>query len=103
MTPAIVNIATRPDLVPVVAGWLFEAFWRQEGHGLAEVVAALEQSVPVGMPQSFVLLAGGEAARRRGRLVLWRMTWISGRICRRGWRECLSPRRIGAGDMRRCW
>jgi predicted N-acetyltransferase YhbS len=62
ITPAIVNIAVRPDLVPVVAGWLFEAFWRQEGHELAEVVDALRQSAPAGMPQSFVLIAGGEAA-----------------------------------------
>ncbi len=51
-----------PDLVPVVARWLFEAFWRQEGHELAEVIDALGQSAPAGMPQSFVLTAGGEAA-----------------------------------------
>jgi len=62
MPPAIVNIATRPDLVPVVAGWLFEAFWRQEGYELADVVEALKQSAAAGMPQSFVLIAGGEAA-----------------------------------------
>lgn len=62
MPPAIVNIATRPDLVPVVVGWLFQAFWRQEGYELADVVEALKQSALAGMPQSFVLIAGGEAA-----------------------------------------
>ncbi|MDJ0386773.1 GNAT family N-acetyltransferase [Roseomonas sp. E05] len=57
----ITTIAERPDLAPLVAGWLWEAFWREAGHGLAETRAAVEASVArSGPPQAFVLLAGGE-------------------------------------------
>ncbi|HWX50460.1 MAG TPA: GNAT family N-acetyltransferase [Roseomonas sp.] len=57
----ITTIAARPDLAPLVAGWLWEAFWREAGHGLAETRAAVEASVAqCGPPQTFVLLAAGE-------------------------------------------
>lgn len=54
------TIAARPDLAPVVAGWLWEAFWRDAGHGLEATLAAVEASVAqVGPPQTFVLLVDG--------------------------------------------
>jgi GNAT superfamily N-acetyltransferase len=55
----IVRIADRPDLVPLVANWLWDAFWQPNGHRLEEVREILaEATAEVGTPQSFVLLAG---------------------------------------------
>lgn len=55
----IVRIADRPDLVPLVANWLWDAFWQPNGHRLEEVRAILaEADAEIGTPQSFVLLAG---------------------------------------------
>lgn len=57
----ITTIAERPDLAPRIAGWLWEAFWRDAGHGLEATRAAVEASVARrGPPQTFVLLADGE-------------------------------------------
>jgi GNAT superfamily N-acetyltransferase len=57
MNHRIVTIAERPDLVPLVAGWLFEAFWRRGGFSLAETTAFVAGAVAVvGSPQCFVLL-----------------------------------------------
>jgi hypothetical protein len=56
----IVRIAERPDLVPLVANWLWDAFWQPNGHRLDEVREILaEATAETGTPQSFVLLAGG--------------------------------------------
>lgn len=55
----IVRIADRPDLIPVVANWLWDAFWQPNGHRLDEVREILaEATAEIGPPQSFVLLAG---------------------------------------------
>ncbi len=62
MPPTIVNIFTRPELIPTVAAWLFEAFWRQEGYGIGDVVEALRLSGASAMPQSFVLLVNDQPA-----------------------------------------
>lgn len=54
----IVTIADRPDLVPVVAAWLWEAFDREGGlspERSREIVAA--STARIGVPQTFVLLA----------------------------------------------
>ncbi|MFC3126860.1 GNAT family N-acetyltransferase [Pseudoroseomonas globiformis] len=59
----IVCLATRPDLAPVVASWLWEAFWREGGTGLAEVEALVATAAgPSSLPQSFVLLEDGVPA-----------------------------------------
>lgn len=55
----IVRTADRPDLVPLVASWLWDAFWQPNGHRLEEVREILsEADAEIGPPQSFVLLAG---------------------------------------------
>ncbi len=33
----IVRMADRPNLVPVVAGWLWDIFWRQGGYTLYQI------------------------------------------------------------------
>lgn len=60
MTIEIVSLDRRPDLAPQVATWLWEAFWRAQGHGPEAVMAmlALPQAPPA-LPQSLVLLAEG--------------------------------------------
>jgi len=55
----IVRTADRPDLLPLVANWLWDAFWQPNGHRLDEVREILaEATAEIGPPQSFVLLAG---------------------------------------------
>jgi GNAT superfamily N-acetyltransferase len=57
-----VTIAERPDLVPVVAGWLWDAFWQKDGHTLKQTEAAVaDWTSSSGPPQGFVLLVDGEA------------------------------------------
>jgi GNAT superfamily N-acetyltransferase len=60
-TTTIVPVADRPDLVPLVAGWLWDAFWRHDGYSLAQTQALVAASTSrLGPPQCFVLLANGE-------------------------------------------
>lgn len=60
MTWRIVTLRERPDLIPVVANWLWDAFWQPDGHPLEEVRDILRECVAEhGTPQSFVLLAHG--------------------------------------------
>jgi GNAT superfamily N-acetyltransferase len=67
---AIATIRERPDLVPVVAEWLWDAFWRQDGHSLEETRQAWAEAVaPRGPPQCFVLLADGVAVGTAGLVV----------------------------------
>ncbi|WP_165585592.1 GNAT family N-acetyltransferase [Roseococcus sp. SYP-B2431] len=55
----ILRIADRPDLVPLVANWLWDAFWQPGGHRLEEVREILAAAdAEIGTPQSFVLMAG---------------------------------------------
>jgi GNAT superfamily N-acetyltransferase len=56
----IVTIARRHDLVPLVGQWLWDAFWRDDGHTLAETLDVVAVSLdPSGPQQTFVLLADG--------------------------------------------
>lgn len=60
MTIEIASLNQRPDLAPQVASWLWEAFWRAEGHDEAAVAALLTMpQTPPALPQSLVLLAEG--------------------------------------------
>ena len=60
MDTRIIGIADRPDLAPLLAGWLWEAFWRHDGHTLAEVEAVLAAgTIMRGPPQTFILLLDG--------------------------------------------
>ena len=55
----IVTLRERPDLIPLVANWLWDAFWHPNGHPLEEVREILATcTAEIGTPQSFVLLAG---------------------------------------------
>ena len=55
----IVRTADRPDLLPVVAGWLWQEFWRRGGHTLEHVQTVFAGSTAeVGPQQTFVLLVG---------------------------------------------
>jgi GNAT superfamily N-acetyltransferase len=56
----IVRIADRPELAPIVAGWLWHEWWHQDGYTLEQTHDAVAASVsPSGPPQSFVLLVDG--------------------------------------------
>ncbi len=55
---AVTTIAKRPDLLPVVAGWLWREWWRQRGRSLEQTQAIYAACCAgVGAPQTFVLLA----------------------------------------------
>lgn len=55
----IVTIRDRPDLAPLVANWLWDAFWHPNGHPLEEVREIIAAATAeVGTPQCFVLMAG---------------------------------------------
>jgi GNAT superfamily N-acetyltransferase len=57
---SIVSTFDRPDLVPLVAGWLWDAFWRAGGHSLEDTLDAVRESVTSEpMPRTFILLLGG--------------------------------------------
>jgi GNAT superfamily N-acetyltransferase len=59
----ITTIAERPDLVPVVADWIFQIFGRDENETFADIMQEVANSVsPCGPPQVFILLAGGKPA-----------------------------------------
>jgi len=56
---SVVSTTERPDLVPIVADWLWNAFWRPGGHSLDDTLQAVSRSVGVQpMPRTFVLLLG---------------------------------------------
>lgn len=57
----IARIAERPDLVPIVAEWLWREWWRDAGETLEATCRAVATSVSQsGPPQTFVLLDDGE-------------------------------------------
>lgn len=61
MQLSVTSTSDRPDLVPVVAGWLWEAFWRESGKSLDQLMSEVNASVVVRpMPRTFVLIAGSE-------------------------------------------
>jgi GNAT superfamily N-acetyltransferase len=61
MQIAIVSTSERPDFVPLVARWLWNAFGRAGGRSFDETLDAVRTSVSARlMPRTFVLLADGE-------------------------------------------
>lgn len=55
----VVTVRERPDLIPLVANWLWDAFWHPNGHPLEEVREIISTcTAEIGPPQSFVLMAG---------------------------------------------
>ena len=56
---SVVSTFDRPDLVPVVARWLWDEFWRAGGHSLEATQTAVMTSVAdQPMPRTYVLLVG---------------------------------------------
>jgi len=56
----VVSTYQRPDLVPVVAGWIWREFWRSRGLELEDTLEAVRSTLtPFAMPRSFVLLVDG--------------------------------------------
>ena len=59
MDISVVSTSERPDLVPVVARWLWDEWWRRDGHSLEQTLDAVWESVTARpMPRTFILLAG---------------------------------------------
>lgn len=57
---SVTTIARRPDLLPVVADWLWREWWRPRGRTLEETEAVYAACrAEVGPPQTLVLLSGG--------------------------------------------
>lgn len=62
MATSIVSTSERPDLVPVVANWLWEAFWHDSGKPFEQLLDAVKRSLAADvMPRTLILLADGEA------------------------------------------
>jgi GNAT superfamily N-acetyltransferase len=58
---SIVSTCERPDLAPLVARWLWDAFWRRNGHSFETTLRAVEDSVTAQfMPRTFVVLVVDE-------------------------------------------
>jgi GNAT superfamily N-acetyltransferase len=60
-TRHLVTVKDRPDLVPVVARWLWDEWRRDDGYSLEEIISKVaKRTSPSGPEQCFVLLANGE-------------------------------------------
>jgi len=57
----VTSTSERPDLVPFVARWLWDAFWSESGKSPDELLDAVRKSVTARpMPRTLILLANGE-------------------------------------------
>lgn len=61
MEISVVSTSERPDLVPVVARWLWDEWRRRDGHSFEQTLEAVHESVTARhMPRTFILLADGQ-------------------------------------------
>ncbi|MBL6079775.1 GNAT family N-acetyltransferase [Belnapia sp. T18] len=58
MSPRILAVSDRPDLAPLVARWLVDAFYRPPADMTTEAMTALILAPPQGPEESFVLFEG---------------------------------------------
>jgi GNAT superfamily N-acetyltransferase len=57
VTLNVVSTTERPDLVPTVAGWVWQEFWSSHGHTLEQTAEAVAATVAArDLPQTYVLL-----------------------------------------------
>ena len=57
----VTTVRERPDLLPVVAEWMWLQWWREQGRTLEQTQAIYAECVAeVGPPQTFVLLEGDQ-------------------------------------------
>lgn len=57
----IVMISDRPDLVPIVADWLWSEFWQHDGYTFEDTRATVAASTaPIGPSQTFILIVNGQ-------------------------------------------
>lgn len=55
---SVTTLGRRPDLLPIIADWLWREFWQQDGALLAETRAIYaECTAETGAPQTFILLS----------------------------------------------
>jgi GNAT superfamily N-acetyltransferase len=60
-TEHVITVRERPDLVPVVARWLWDEWRREDGYSLeATVDNVAKRTAPSGPEQCFALLVNGE-------------------------------------------
>lgn len=58
---SVVSTSERSDLVPEVARWLWDQWWRRDGHSFEQTLDAVRESVSARpMPRTFILLADGQ-------------------------------------------
>ena len=58
----VTTVRQRPDLLPVVAEWLWHEWWKRRGQTLEQTEAVYAQCVAeLGAPQTFILLEGDVA------------------------------------------
>ncbi|WP_428536114.1 GNAT family N-acetyltransferase [Rhodopila sp.] len=61
MPISVTSTTDRPDFVPLVARWLWDAFWRHTDKTPDQLLEAVRRSVTgQPMPRTFILLADGE-------------------------------------------
>src|SRR4051794_35805744 len=58
MTATIVSLTDRPDLIPVVASWLWQEWGRRKGRTIGMVAARLTERATDGFEQTFVCMDG---------------------------------------------
>lgn len=60
MSLEFVSTYERPDLVPIVARWQWEEFWRPRGEALEDTLAAVRTTLtPADLPRTYILLEDG--------------------------------------------
>lgn len=58
-TLSVTTVRERPDLLPVVAEWMWHQWWEKAGRTLEQTEAIYAECIAVvGAPQTFVLLEG---------------------------------------------